>query len=966
MLRFFRKPKWQHKDPDVRVSALTALTLSEHDHLSVLKSLATTDPDTKVRKAALARLDDDSLYCELYVATPKDAELYPWLQQKIFSGIKQQKLDDATLSQLLNSHAEPALLELLLRHAPKVEMRQQILASIDKDSLLADVVLHDSSHELRMQALDKIKKETVLKRLLKDVKNKDKIVARTLKTKLQSFEELRQLPVQLSQELEKCCVELEGACILKQHKDVDTVLHAVAQHYSAIMQQSESAGAVLEASVSSRYQRALQKANKHEQQLKQQLQAEQAERERLQTQIAAYDDLVAECMQLRGQIGSKLSQQDLQGIIALQDRYDGLVARYTALPALPAKIIQEQQQQFAALQQSLQTIFKEAAQVVQLRQRRTEILDTLSELAQNDEAFNRFSQQQFKQKVKGCLLQQSFSEIEDAAPVELVALIEQLTLRLQQRDQQWNDAEKECGKLISIATNAYTQGQFKKAKGIFHKVEPLFASLPEFKQSKLQRRFEQLQQDISDVKDWQAFVSTPRKEALCAVVEGLVEQPKSIAEQAQLIKEARELWKTLGPAEGELEETLWQRFNQACEAAYAPCKQHYEQQGLERQQNLQARQRYCEQFANYLSDIDWDNFEKWKTLEQKIVEFRDGWRAFGPTDRKDKTVLQKHYHALLDEAHQHIERHRKQNTQLKKQLIFQAEQLLQSDNLDEAIEAVKSIQSRWKQVGRAVKGEDKQLWLEFRRHCDALFNKREQQRDSEKQQQSALVHQQRSIIEQLQTALQSIQSGDLQPYYQRDELLVQWNQCDKLYNKKQQQKLQQQFDVCFQQIDVHYKQQVQLATLAEMDAWYQQDQTLTALEQSTTADVEQVPVEIQQNPLFKQRIAALSVATSDTSLEIIKKNEADALLSLQQCCFDLEILLGLESPQEWVQSRMAYQLSLLSDKMTSGVALRETSVFQQGIEIQQRWLSLNKNVLDDSLSVRYQELLSQWRDAVAE
>jgi hypothetical protein len=67
------------------------------------------------------------------------------------------------------------------------------------------------------------------------------------------------------------------------------------------------------------------------------------------------------------------------------------------------------------------------------------------------------------------------------------------------------------------------------------------------------------------------------------------------------------------------------------------------------------------------------------------------------------------------------------NIKEKKLLIDRAQRLLASEDSRGAIDVVKELQQKWKVVGPVPRDADRTLWEEFRQHCDALFQKREQQ-----------------------------------------------------------------------------------------------------------------------------------------------------------------------------------------------------------------------------------------------
>jgi len=50
-----------------------------------------------------------------------------------------------------------------------------------------------------------------------------------------------------------------------------------------------------------------------------------------------------------------------------------------------------------------------------------------------------------------------------------------------------------------------------------------------------------------------------------------------------------------------------------------------------------------------------------------------------------------------------------------------------SEDSRKAIDEVKELQRRWQTVGLVPRDEDHRLWEEFRQHCDAVFQRRQQE-----------------------------------------------------------------------------------------------------------------------------------------------------------------------------------------------------------------------------------------------
>jgi hypothetical protein len=62
----------------------------------------------------------------------------------------------------------------------------------------------------------------------------------------------------------------------------------------------------------------------------------------------------------------------------------------------------------------------------------------------------------------------------------------------------------------------------------------------------------------------------------------------------------------------------------------------------------------------------------------------------------------------------------------KKSLIERAQKLRAKEDGREATDAAKRLQQLWKEIGPAPRDEEQRLWDDFRRQCDAVYQKRQQ------------------------------------------------------------------------------------------------------------------------------------------------------------------------------------------------------------------------------------------------
>src|SRR3546814_18006041 len=66
------------------------------------------------------------------------------------------------------------------------------------------------------------------------------------------------------------------------------------------------------------------------------------------------------------------------------------------------------------------------------------------------------------------------------------------------------------------------------------------------------------------------------------------------------------------------------------------------------------------------------------------------------------------------------------NVKQKESLIEQARALLANEDVRKAIDATKALQQKWRAVGPVPHKVAQRLWVDFRPHCDAVLQRRQQ------------------------------------------------------------------------------------------------------------------------------------------------------------------------------------------------------------------------------------------------
>lgn len=324
---------------------------------------------------------------------------------------------------------------------------------------------------------------------------------------------------------------------------------------------------------------------------------------------------------------------------------------------------------------------------------------------------------------------QRLAELE--AKAAAAAAAEQARIREEQRKAQAEKQEAEAlafrqlGGLIRKALSALNDGSTGRAAGLRRAIEEKLANAPPLS-TYLTNQLQQLDTRLAELADWKSFTVAPKRAELMEEMESLVDSTLDPPVLADRIKALQEEWRTLSKGAGENLEADWQRFQEASQKAYQPCREYFEAQALVRQENLQRREALLARLVAFEGAHNWEQPD-WRTVIVALRESKQQWRQHSPVDRAAATALQQQFVAVTSKLQSRLDAEYAGNTSRKNSLIERAQQLLTTADSRQSIDEVKDLQRQWQAVGPVPRAADHRLWEQFRLHCDAVFQRRQQE-----------------------------------------------------------------------------------------------------------------------------------------------------------------------------------------------------------------------------------------------
>jgi hypothetical protein len=353
---------------------------------------------------------------------------------------------------------------------------------------------------------------------------------------------------------------------------------------------------------------------------------------------------------------------------------------------------------------------------------------------------------------------------------------------------------------------------------------------------------------------------------------------------------------------------------------------------------LANRQQLIAQLTDYEASMDWETAD-WGIVQKTLDAARETFRSFSPVDRHEHKSSQTSLQLISDKIYAHIKGEYQKNIEAKEALISQATALQDIEELSQAIEQSKQLQADWKTIGMTPNKADQKLWQEFRLACDAVFARRDEQRQQNKVQIEASIEQAEAIIVKAEAAASETNAENKEALQQCQAEFSELSLPKAVYAKlrKRLTDAQQQQEDSFSQAKLAKKQQAWVTLTDKLSAI-----SLKAQDASQAESLFQPEISDYKLPLGLDK----SLFENKWNAEASELSTTDAL---RDACIGLEIAAELESPAEDQQARMAFQVKRLAQGLGQAGSLQ-----QQITDSVAHWLSLTA---DTTWQQRYNQAL---------
>lgn len=860
ILQWFNKPKWQSPNEQVRITAIK--TSNDPVLLESLSDIISNDPSEKVQKTALSRLED--MTSLLQILNHHNNKALRQQAGKKLTQIFQNNASDELL-EWLDQIKNPEVIRTLAKVAASLSVRKAAIGQISQQGLLSELLLNESDFSLQKQILGQIEQPSTLKRLAKKMAKSQPEIHALILQKLSTHQE--QDPNAMAVEL---CHLLEQVVLDKsQHPD----LAEIKQQWQAIEPQVKNPIKTRFAGAFSAAKMILDPDHRREF-----LRNQKAQRNRA----------------LLLEIGQKLDHDkdlDLPAVQTLINKHQAI-----EIGSLESTDQETHEKLGQRLAESRDTIQK----AQQIPQRVTQILDqihgALQQAVAQPDQLKKFKKR-WQQATHAAPSSEAMTAVEQEFNVACIKLAEKIEQSTQKRDQ----AAKQAVAMIEATQQEIKDGHLNQAKAMANDMAELknLAGFnhPIIKQNKYQ--LDSVWQQLKDLRQWQKWSNDQARQDIIDELQAMVGQGQHPDAVLKKLKEVNERWYALeemeklpGDRYPSRNQKMWQAFRTVSKSLFEPTQPFFEKRS--EQQN--ARLTDIEDHIKAMNEVDLadSNERDLGKMSQQAIKHLKSLDELPP---KQRGKIAKKLRKALNRIDQKLSDVYDTAERRKLKLIEQAQALSQVEDMEEAIAAAIQLQQQWKSAGIVKQHQERKLWKKFRQANDAVFNRRDQAKQAQHQANQAQRKAASDFLKSQQKALQ--QAKGLEALNQLRIAAHQgWEELE-----KPAKMMDHEYNHLLHNIDQAIKQEQFKSTLQRYETKQQLDGLFTDLEQGR----------IKQDQFDEQAATLMDDTLTQFFQGRGQANETDAPLA--ELIIQGEFITGLETPENELEARMAFQVKVLSERM---------------------------------------------------
>jgi len=889
---FSRTPLHEHPEAEQRILGVANLAPESAE----LAALVTGDPAPEVRSAAASRCADLAALATAW-GKEADAAVREALSASLGRAAAATADGAAARAFLESGECTDAIRAEVARHAGDADRRLAAIAGIRDEPLLVSLAISGGHAETRLAAAECVRTPEGLASLAEAAKNKDRGVARLAKQRLEAMKDREGQ----ANEADAILAQLEA--LAGTPGPILTAVVELNRRWQALDMRADPTR--LERCDAAR--RALQARFDREQ-------ADQAARARFERRVSEWAAALAtpdgpEALEgLRAQLAALRDEARALGDDAVTGRLDQAGARIDAWSL------------------ELQAFAGAEALVVEAERLAADTSVDNAQLPERWQALDR--------SIRTPALSRRFESA--------LMVIEQRRLaQAQAAREEAGAARDRMHALLLAAEQALAAGHLHDARAAVNEMKALKAeagTLPKPTQSRMGR----VGQQLGELERWESFGQHTARTQLCERAEALAAQGLDAARTAAEVKKLREEWKALDAQHAGVPRALWERFDGACEKAYAPAAQHFKELAAQRKQARKQREEFIAAAAAHLATLlteapDLRAVEKW--LRESDRAWREG--GLGSVDPAAWKKLDARLKETLAPARALLGAARDEAKSGRLALIAEVEALLPRALEREAPSLVKAVQARWQEHSKAhplAQRDERGLWERFRAACDAVFAARHEKHKEAVGRKEDGRRSLEEVCAQLETLARSTEKDEKEVRAALRDLQDRWRAGTRSPDPSLRP-LEGRFRGAVKAVEGALSVRVRTREAAVWKTLADKETLCEALEAAVLSGeggespdaakerwgaLPELP-SAWEKKMLARRDAALAALADPGAAGSHRQGIEGGTKARREALLELEMAFGLESPADLQPQRLALQVKMLKERFGGGTAAPSAS-----------------------------------------
>jgi hypothetical protein len=447
------------------------------------------------------------------------------------------------------------------------------------------------------------------------------------------------------------------------------------------------------------------------------------------------------------------------------------------------------------------------------------------------------------------------------------------------------------------------------------------------------QRLSRVVQQLTDLEKWEKFGQQNARVQLCERAEELTQKTLAPPVLAREVQQLRAEWKKLDEQHAGVPKPLWDRFDGACERAYAPAARYFAEQAALHKQARKQREDFIAVAAAHAPTLLGEPRD-WRAIERWLRETESTWRGttLGSVEPGAWKKLDARLKAALAPLHDALSAARKQARQERETLIAEAEALATKGAERDLPARVKDLQARWQAHAKSIvlqQRDERTLWERFRTACKAAFDARSGSRKDEDHRKQAQRRALEALCEQLERLAQSADTEEVEVRRVQREVQEQWRKAT-----QEGGPVPAAIDARFKSARAGVDELLRgRSRRIEAAVWQTRLAKERLCEELDALALKEGDVDAAAAERVQQRWAELPPLSADWEGKLVERRDAalraladadaryDHVERIRECVaerrdalLELELTLGMASPPDLQKERLAVQVKELRDR----------------------------------------------------